>query len=185
MDVDLIIKGGRVVLPNEEFIGDVAIKDGRVTAIGDLGEGLKPNRVIDARRLVILPGLVDPHVHFREPGPNEEEDFFTGTRAAAAGGVTTVLEQPVDTPPTTTWRRFEEKRKLVKDKSHVDFGLWGGLVPDNFEELEGLASIGACAFKAFICSSDPLYPMVSDGYLLEAMAQISQLGKNSGYTLRK
>jgi len=176
MTVDLVLKGGLVVFEQDEVQVDLAIDRGKIITIGD-PSGMPPARqLLDLSGLIILPGLVDPHCHFREPNPLAEEDFGTGTRAAAAGGVTTILEQPVDTPPTTTPERFAEKLTLVQPKSYVDFGLWGGVVPDNLDCIQPLAKVGACAFKAFICSSDPVYPMIDDGRLLEAMRRIAQVG---------
>ena len=176
MNFDLIIHGGQVVTPQGISTWDIGVCSGKISALGNLSEAMCVER-INAEGRIILPGLVDPHCHFREPGPEEEEDFSTGTRAAAAGGVTTVLEQPVDTPPTTTIKRFEEKLARVAQKSYVDFGLWGGVVPDNLDDLEQLAASGACAFKAFIVSSDPLYPMIDDGVMLMAMQRVRATGK--------
>jgi allantoinase len=176
MNFDLIIHGGQVVSTQGISPWDIGVCSGKISALGDLSEAVCAER-INAEGNVILPGLVDPHCHFREPGPEEEEDFSTGTRAAAAGGVTMVLEQPVDTPPTTTVKRFEEKLAGVSQKSYVDFGLWGGVVPDNLDDLEHLAASGACAFKAFIVSSDPSYPMIDDGVLLMAMERVKATGK--------
>ena len=177
MNYDLLIHDGIVVTETAIVEMDIAVKEGKIAALGKLDEKMTADHEIDAKNLVVFPGLVDPHVHFREPGPNEEEDFYTGSRAAAAGGVTTVLEQPVDSPPTTTVERFNEKIQIAKQKSFVDFGLWGGVVPDNLDEIEGLTLAGACFFKAFICSSDPIYPMVDDGVMLRAMQKISACGK--------
>ncbi len=156
---------------------DIVICNGKIRALGKFDDSMDADEIIDASGLVVFPGLVDPHVHFREPGPNEEEDFSTGSRAAAAGGITTVLEQPVDTPPTTTLNRFNEKVLIGKERSYVDFGLWAGVVPGNLENLRDLKDAGAWAFKAFICGSDPLYPMVDDGVLLRAMGEISQMDR--------
>jgi allantoinase len=176
MEFDLIIHGGQVVTAEGVYSWDIGVCSGIICALGDL-TGAVGAETIDASRLFILPGVVDPHCHFREPGPEDEEDFSTGTRAAAAGGVTTVLEQPVDTPPTTTVERFQEKVARIAPKSYVDYGLWGGVVPDNLDDIEKLAAAGACAFKAFIVSSDPLYPMVDDGVLLSAMLKVKPTGK--------
>ena len=176
MNFDLIIHGGQVVSTQGISTWDIGVCSGKITALGDLSGAICAERV-NAEGQVILPGLVDPHCHFREPGPEEEEDFSTGTRAAAAGGITTVLEQPVDTPPTTTVKRFDEKLADVSRKSYIDFGLWGGVVPGNLDEIENLAASGACAFKAFIVSSDPLYPMIEDGPLLMAMQRVASTGK--------
>lgn len=176
MKVDLLVIGGKVLTEISEIEMDLAIHDGQIVAMGRLRDDIQAREIIDAHGLIVLPGLVDPHVHFREPGPMVEEDFATGSRAAAAGGVTTVLEQPVDDPPTTTTTRFNEKRALAQDKSYVDFGLWAGLVAENLDELAPMKKAGAFAYKAFVSSSDPLYPMIDDGSLLEAMYRVSALG---------
>jgi allantoinase len=173
--MDLIIRNGLVVTEYGQSEIDLAISAGRIAAVGDFADCFYNAPVIDAEGLAILPGLVDPHVHFREPGPSAEEDFESGSRAAAAGGVTTVLEQPVDDPPTTSLSRFREKQAIAAQKSYVDYGLWAGLIPENLDEIIPLYRAGACAFKAFVCSSDPLYPMIDDGALLEAMRILNQL----------
>lgn len=176
MEVDLVIRNGLVVTEHGENQMDLAIAAGHIAAMGDLSGCFAAIPSLDANGLAILPGLVDPHVHFRVPGPIAEEDFSTGSRAAAAGGITTVLEQPVDDPPTTTVERFKQKRRLAQDGSYVDFGLWAGLVPENLEDIIPLYQAGACGFKAFVCSSDPLYPMIDDGTLLEAMRRVQEVG---------
>jgi dihydroorotase-like cyclic amidohydrolase len=175
MEADLLITNGIIVTETQEAKLDIAVRNGKIIAIGEIGKPPPNAEVLDADGMTVLPGLVDPHVHFREPGPTEEEDFFTGSRAAAAGGITTVIEQPVDTPPTTTLERFLEKVDLVNGRSYVDYGLWAGVVPGNLNELQSLKEAGAWAFKAFVCSSDPLYPMINDGDLLDAMEEISRL----------
>lgn len=174
--MDLVIRNGLIVTETGERRMDLAISGDKIAALGDLRGSFPDTPSLDASRLVVMPGLVDSHVHFREPGPNAEEDFATGSRAAAAGGVTTVLEQPVDDPPTTTLKRFEDKIALARSRSYVDFGLWAGLVPENLDELTSLHAAGACAFKAFLCSSDPTYPMIDDGALLEAMRLVGEFG---------
>ncbi len=176
MEFDLIIRNGLLITEQGEAQLDLAIAGGRIAAMGDFGGCFSDVTSLDASGRAVLPGLVDSHVHFREPGPSDEEDFATGSRAAAAGGVTTVLEQPVDDPPTTTVARFEEKRSLAQQRSFVDFGLWGGLVPENLDEIIPIYHAGACGFKAFVCSSDPLYPMIDDGALLEAMRRVREVG---------
>ncbi len=134
MKFDLLISNGTVITEQGQIYCDLAINDGHIAAIGHHMPDMAIEH-ISANGLIVMPGLVDPHCHFREPGPEEEEDYYTGTKAAAAGGITTVLEQPVDTPPTTTIKRFSEKLDCVKPKSVVDFALWAGVVPDNLDEL--------------------------------------------------
>jgi len=162
---DLIIRGGNVVLPTGQRPADIAITHGVITAIGsEVYEGAE---VIDARDLVVLPGVVDAHVHFNEPGRADWEGWEAGTRGAAAGGVTTVLEMPLNAhPPTTTPAAFDEKVAVASQKALVDFGLWGGMVPDNLQHLDGLHQRGVVGFKAFMSHSGiDDFPRVPDGVL--------------------
>ncbi len=176
MKFDLIVKNGTVITEEGVLNTDIGITGEKISWIGKLEGELGDTRVVDASDQVVFPGLIDPHVHFREPGPTEEEDFATGTMAAASGGVTTILEHPVDTPPTTTPEIFSAKLKDVQEKSYVDFGLWAGVIPSNLDQINALAQLGACAFKAFVCSSDPYYPMIEDGELFLAMKKLASLG---------
>jgi allantoinase len=156
---------------------DILIQDGRIAA---LGEGAQMRRdadeLIDARGLVVLPGAIDPHAHFEDPGHTEREDFTTGTSAAAAGGITTVIEHPLTYPPVTTVALYEAKRELARRKVIVDFGLWGALTAPSLEHIEGQFKQGAGGFKAFMPISDPSYPNVSDAELLEGMRTVAGLG---------
>src|SRR6266536_2879895 len=148
----LVIRGGTVVLPTGQRPADIAVENGVISAIGSevRGEG----ETIDATGLVVLPGVVDAHVHFNEPGRADWEGWEAGTRGAAAGGVTTVLEMPLNAhPPTTTAAAFDEKLAVASRKALVDFGLWGGLVPDNLDSLQTLHQRGVVGFKAFMSHS--------------------------------
>lgn len=161
----VVIRGATVVLPTGQRPADIAVQDGTITAIGsEVREG---DETIDARGLVILPGVVDAHVHFNEPGRADWEGWEAGTRGAAAGGVTTVLEMPLNAhPPTTTPEAFDAKLAVAAEKALVDFGLWGGLVPDNIQHLETLHQRGVVGFKAFMSHSGiDDFPCVSDGVL--------------------
>ncbi len=154
-----------MVLPTGQKPADIAIKDGVIVAIGSEVAGAED--VIDARGLVVLPGVVDAHVHFNEPGRAEWEGWEAGTRGAAAGGVTTVLEMPLNAhPPTTTPAAFDEKVAVASKKALVDFGLWGGLVPANLDNLQILHQRGVIGFKAFMSDSGiDDFPRVPDGVL--------------------
>lgn len=148
----LVIRGGTVVLPTGQRPVDIAVRDGVISAIGS--EVSDEDEVIDATGLVVLPGVVDAHVHFNEPGRTDWEGWEAGTRGAAAGGVTTVLEMPLNAhPPTTTPAAFDEKVAVASQKALVDFGLWGGLVPENLADLPALAECGVVGFKAFMSDS--------------------------------
>jgi len=162
---DLVIRGGTAILPTGQRPADIAITGGIISAIGS--EVRDAEAVIDATDLVVLPGVVDAHVHFNEPGRADWEGWEAGTRGAAAGGVTTVLEMPLNAhPPTTTPAAFDEKLAIASQKALVDFGLWGGLVPDNLDNLQILHQRGVIGFKAFMSDSGiEDFHRVSDGVL--------------------
>ncbi|APE33926.1 allantoinase [Nocardia mangyaensis] len=146
---DFVVTGATVVSHDDRRQQDIAVRDGRIAAVGEqlATDGV---RTVDATGLLLLPGLVDMHVHLREPGMTEKEDFASGTRAAAAGGVTTVVDMPNTKPPVATAERFRQKLDLVRDKAYVDFGLYGMLDHDNDAEIAGMAELGAMGFKLFM-----------------------------------
>jgi allantoinase len=173
---DLIIRNGDVILPTGRATTDIAVTGGVITAIGtDIGSAAE---TIDARGLVVLPGLVDAHVHFNEPGRADWEGWDAGTRGAAAGGVTTVLEMPLNAhPPTTTAAAFDEKLAIASKKAFVDFGLWGGLVPDSLDNLQSLHERGVVGFKAFMSESGvDDFRRVPDGVLAAGLKAAARLG---------
>src|SRR5438046_1950209 len=132
---------------------DIGISEGKIVAIGANLRGTAREE-IGATRMAIFPGVIDAHVHFNEPGRTDWEGWETGSRAAAAGGTTTVFEMPLNAhPPTTNRESFELKRIAAEASSHVDFGLWGGLVPGNLSDLEPLRDCGVVGLKAFMCNS--------------------------------
>jgi len=173
---DLVIRGGTVILPTGQRPADIAITRGTISAIGsEVKDGAES---IDARGLVVLPGVVDPHVHFNEPGRESWEGWEAGTRGAARGGVTTVLEMPLNAhPPTTTAAAFDAKLAVASKKALVDFGLWGGLVPENLGDLEALHQRGVVAFKAFMSHSGiDDFHRVPDGVLAIGLKVTARLG---------
>src|SRR5438132_8519203 len=132
---------------------DLGISDGKFSAIASNLRGTAREE-IDATKLSIFPGVIDAHVHFNEPGRTDWEGFETGSRAAAAGGSTTVVEMPLNAhPPTIDGPSFDAKRAAAEKSSLVDFGLWGGLVPGNLNELQTLRDRGVVGLKAFMCHS--------------------------------
>jgi allantoinase len=173
---DLVIRGGEVILPTGRAAADIAVTAGVITAIGTDIEAAA--ETIDARGLVVLPGLVDAHVHFNEPGRADWEGWDAGTRGAAAGGVTTVLEMPLNAhPPTISAAHFDAKQAVASQKALVDFGLWGGLVNDNLAELAGLAARGVVGFKAFMSESGvDDFRRVTDGVLAAGLKAAARLG---------
>ena len=136
----------------------------------------------DVSPYVILPGLVDAHVHLNEPGRTEWEGFDTGTRAAASGGVTTVIDMPLNAiPPTTTVQGLAAKVEAARGKCWVDVGFWGGVVPGNTGELVGLVDGGVRGFKGFLCDSGvEEFPAVGREDVREAMEvlKVCEMGGN-------
>jgi len=185
---DLVIRNGWIVTPAGIFRGGVAVRDGVFVAIG-LEEALPPGeQTLDAAGRHILPGLIDTHVHFREPGLTHKEDLSTGSAAAACGGVTTVLEMPNTVPPTGTVEAFRAKKALAESKSYVDVGLYGVVLQDNVEQLEALAEAGVVAFKLFMGETTGGIPAPDDGRMLEACAAIAEVAggySNLEYDLEK
>ena len=140
---DLAVRGGTVLLGTGPVDADVVIRGERIAALTVPGFGPVARDTIDARGLYVLPGLIDLHVHLREPGLTHKEDFATGTRAALAGGFTTVFDMPNVQPATTTTGAFCSKVALAASKAHCDFGLWaGGADPGAYRAFADLGAVG-------------------------------------------
>jgi allantoinase len=152
---DLVFRARRVVTAAGEAAGCVAVRDGRVAAVEPLAAGLSGEVTVTlADDEVLLPGLVDTHVHVNEPGRTEWEGFASATRAAAAGGITCVVDMPLNSvPPTVEVAALEAKRKAAEGQVHVDVGFWGGAIPGNLGELRGLHDAGVVGFKCFLVPS--------------------------------
>src|ERR1700737_1501298 len=149
-----VIRSERVVTQDGVKAATVHIRNGAITAVrghDDLPSGAN---VYDARESVVMPGLVDTHVHINEPGRTEWEGFETATRAAAAGGVTTLIDMPLNSiPATTTVAALETKRSAARKKCWVNVGFWGGVVPGNAGELRAMYRAGVFGFKCFFVHS--------------------------------
>src|SRR5437879_5832062 len=150
---DTILKSGTVVNQDGEGVRDIAITDGRIAAIGGLGQA-SAAEVIDCKGLHILPGVIDTQVHFREPGLTHKEDLETGSRSAVMGGITAVFEMPNTDPLTVTEPTFTEKVKRGHHRMHCDFAFYIGGTRDNVQDLPELERAPGCAgVKIFIGSS--------------------------------
>ena len=150
---DLILKGGTVVNHDGEGARDLGIRAGRFAAIGDLSRA-SAGEVIDCRGLHLLPGVIDSHVHFREPGLTHKEDLESGSRGAVLGGVTAVFEMPNTDPTTTTAAAIADKVTRGHHRMHCDFAFYVGATRDNTKDLGELEMLpGVCAVKVFMGSS--------------------------------
>src|SRR5687767_11816763 len=131
-EFDLVVRGSRVVLPGGTRPAAVAVRSGTIAAIEPRAAELDAAEHVDTGDLVVLPGLVDTHVHVNDPGRTEWEGWRSATRAAAAGGITTIVDMPLNSvPPTTTLAGLEAKLQAAEGSACVDYGLWGGAVPGN------------------------------------------------------
>jgi allantoinase len=175
---DLIIRGPSVVLPDTIAPRSIHIRNGRIVAITDNDHTAADCEVIEADEgSVIMPGLVDTHVHINSPGRTEWEGFQTATAAAAAGGVTTLVDMPLNSiPPTTTLSGFTTKLETATNNCFVDVGFWGGVVPGNTAELARMFGAGVVGFKCFLVPSGvDEFPHVTEHDLREAMPLLTRL----------
>jgi allantoinase len=176
-DFDRIIVGGSVVTPVGIVEAAITIAGGKIATVGDLPNGSSAD-VVDARGLHILPGGVDSHVHFNEPGRTDWETIAHGSAALAAGGYASFIDMPLNSLPVTIdGESFDQKLSAMSASSILDFGLWGGLVPHNLGRLEELVARGVMGFKAFMCPSGiDEFPACNTHVLREGMERIASLG---------
>jgi len=172
---DILIKNTKVYVNNYLQPAEVLIEDGKIIKIARQIDAQRLNEVIDAKGALTLPAGIDAHVHFREPGLIEKEDWYTGSCSAAAGGVTTVIDHPNTIPPTIDKKSFREKVKLANRKSIIDFGIYGG-VTGNIEKLPELWELGATAFGEIFMAESTGALNISEETLDEALAVIKELG---------
>lgn len=176
---DLVVRADRAVLPDGEQPVAVGVNGGRITLIADRDEPLNATETVELDTdEVLVPGLVDTHVHINEPGRTEWEGFETATRAALAGGVTTVIDMPLNSlPPTVNVAALDVKRAAAEGKCHVNVGFWGGAIPGNQGDLPGLHDAGVFGFKCFLADSGvPEFPPVDSAQLTKHLEVIADLG---------
>ena len=176
---ELVIRGRRVVSEHGVGPASVRIRGGRIEAVKPFEEISSDSELVEASDdSVVMPGLVDTHVHVNEPGRTDWEGFETATRAASAGGVTTIVDMPLNCiPATTTLDGLNEKLATASGKLHVDAAFWGGLVPGNTSELAKLWDAGVVGFKCFLVHSGvEEFPNVAESDLREAMPLLARLG---------
>src|SRR5687768_5025898 len=176
---NLVIRGRQVVLPSGTAPAAIHIAGGTITAITDYDTVPAGCELIQADdNSIVMPGLVDTHVHVNEPGRTEWEGFATATRAAAAGGTTTIVDMSLNSiPPTTTLAGFSAKLDAARDQSYVDVGFWGGVIPGNTDELEPLFGAGVVGFKCFLVHSGvDEFPNVTEADLRAALPELARLG---------
>ncbi|MGW0609109.1 allantoinase AllB [Streptomyces sp. NPDC002788] len=175
-DAELVLRSTRVITPEGTRAASVAVAGGTITAVLPYDAPVPGTaRLEDLGDHVLLPGLVDTHVHVNDPGRTEWEGFWTATRAAAAGGITTLVDMPLNSlPPTTTVAHLRTKQLVAADKAHIDVGFWGGALPGNLKDLRPLHEAGVFGFKAFLSPSGvDEFPHLERDALARAMAEIA------------
>lgn len=175
MTVDLTIKNCKLWYRKKTIAFGVAIDEGKIVSISKDLKLPKSDQNINCRGKIVLPGLIDVHVHFREPGFTWKEDWSTGSKAAAHGGITHVMDMPNTDPPTTTVRNLIDKKELAK-KSVVNFGLYAGVIRENINEIKDLAS-HADAFKVYMSESTGGLKLDDNESIAKAFYNISKTNK--------
>ena len=173
---DLVVRAPRAVTAAGEVAASIGVRDGVVLAVEAYDAGLVGDRVVElGDDEVLLPGVVDSHVHVNEPGRTEWEGFASATRAAVAGGVTTLVDMPLNSiPPTTDVAALDVKRRTASGQCHVDVGFWGGAVPGNLDDLRPLHEAGVFGFKCFLLHSGvDEFPPLDERELEDAMREIA------------
>ena len=154
MHCTLLIKSNRILTPEGLVKGTICILDDKIISCEEGDHSYSAEKIIDAGNNVVMPGIIDPHVHINEPGRTEWEGFDTGTKSAAAGGITTLIDMPLNsTPVTTSLKNLQLKIEAANKNTHINCGFWGGVVPDNLNYLEELLQGGAFGLKTFLTHS--------------------------------
>nr|WP_202455235.1 allantoinase AllB [Streptomyces sp. SID8367] len=179
VEVELVLRSTRVITPDGTRPASVAVAQGKIAAVlAHDAEVPAGARIEDFGDDVLLPGIVDTHVHVNDPGRTEWEGFWTATRAAAAGGITTLVDMPLNSlPPTTTVDNLRTKKEVAASKAHIDVGFWGGALPDNVKDLRPLHDAGVFGFKCFLSPSGvDEFPHLNGEQLTASMAEIAGFG---------
>ena len=176
MKADLVIRNGWIVTPEATTQGGVAISDGKFVAIGTNDSLPEGREVIDAGGHHILPGVIDAHVHFRDPGVTHKEDFGTGSTAAVCGGITTIVDMPNQLPPTENAEQVGVKKKIGETKSLCDFAVLGVVHQTNADDIIPMAKAGAIGYKIFFGETIGNLPFPDDGMCQEVFPNITKSG---------
>jgi dihydroorotase len=180
-EVELLLTGGRVYTDSGLVDASIGVSNGKIAFVSQQAWAAPAQQEIDVGGMIVLPGFIDTHVHFRDPGLTYKEDFLTGTQAAAAGGFTCVVDMPNNKPALLTRQRFREKRESVQRKAIVDFALYAGAT--NLQEIPGMVAEGAVGVKIFMVSDpkshyphDPELFTGDDGDLYDVLKLARELG---------
>ena len=171
-----ILRGGKVVLPDRVLEASLVVEGEKIAGLLHPGTELGAEyEVIDVAGKVLMPGVIDSHVHMWDPSPqNYREDWKCGSQCAASGGITTIIDMPLSVPPVVDERGFQIKYEVADRDSCVDFAFWGGLTPGCVRNLKELDRLGCVAYKGFMSFANPDYPQITDGYLVQGMRNAAE-----------
>lgn len=184
--MDLILKNANIPQGDRQVLTNILVQDGKIAGFVNDISSMIANKVIDMNGKLVVPGCIDPHTHFMDPGFTHRETFATGSKSAAAGGLTMVIDMPCCSKPSVRDQSsFQNKLNAVKDQSFVDFAFWGGMTGEDAREgwLDNIypqMDEGVCAFKVYMTPSVPTFPKVSDGEMLEIFRKIAPTGMPIG-----
>jgi allantoinase len=169
----VVVHGGTVVTPSGPVRADIVIRGDVIAALTSDASDIQADERIDAGGMIVVPGGVDAHTHFKEPDPKMIEGFETGSRGGIAGGVTTAVEMPQASPAASTGEHIRAKRALIGERSHIDVALWGGVIGQSPEHIQEMIDEGIVALKAFMPASSPGFPRANDVVLLDTFRMIA------------
>ncbi len=165
-----IFTNAKIVCADTMIDGSLVVEDGIIKGILSSCIRLPGYEEIDVGGKILMPGMIDTHVHMWDPSPlNYREDWAYGSRCAASGGITTIIDMPLSVPPIVDQEGFDLKLQVAEKASCVDFAFWGGLTPGCVDRLETLDQLGCVAYKGFMSFANPDYPQITDGYLIRGM----------------
>jgi len=181
MKVDTVFKNGKIVTPHCTFYGGIAVKAGKIAAIGIDNSLPDGDIVVDLEGKLIMPGIIDNHVHFSSNiGDPDKEDYVSGTKAAAASGITMISDMPTGVPGVLNADLLKEKISMAEEHAYIDFMLYGGAGSDNNDALQGMADAGCVAFKTYMVGSSG-YSCGNDGSILKLLKAVAKTGIITGW----
>ncbi len=182
-DKPTVVAGGTVVTSNGPVQADIVIRDGRISALTTDASDLPDADRIDASGLIVVPGGIDVHTHFRVPDPDDVEGFDWGSRGALAGGITSVVEMPQANPTAVTGEVVKQKKSLISQHSRIDVALWGGVIGQPWQEVQDMIDEGVVALKAFMPESSPAFPHITDDVLLSTFQNLVEVAPDLPFGL--
>ncbi|MFT9845978.1 dihydroorotase [Aneurinibacillus sp. REN35] len=180
--MDLILKNANIPQGDRQVLTNILVENGTIMGFVPSINGLQAKNVIDLEGKLVVPGCIDPHTHFMDPGFTHRETFATGTMSAAAGGLTLIIDMPCCSKPSVrSEESFYAKIDPIKDKAYIDYCFWGGMTGEDVREglldnVWGQVEAGVVAFKSYMTPSVPTFPKVSDAELLEIFYKVAETG---------